>query len=241
MNKLKEELLKDLTPDNCCKNELVVLPQSGDVGFEEYFHHKTRAIMKAKKLFSPQEQNGLMLSYPKPDSKEPYVFERFFESPSVVACNHAFEGCFAIDISAYIGKTNEETFEKLIAYMHSNNHTVFLLFLYSDNKNEVRQMHGQLSRYDEIKLVDIPLPDAKMLTDYTMSGIRDFSLHIKSDVEKYLEKYYEKKNLGYDYADFLVRYLKNNGYAGEIEPMKEATNKVDLIWNKSAMYLGLGY
>ncbi len=241
MNKLKKEFLKDLTPENCCMNELVVLPKSGDVGFEEYFDHKTREVMKAKKIYSRQAYNGLMLSYPGPDAKEPYVFERFFESPNVVACNHSFEGCFAIDISEYIGKTSEAGFEKLIAYMHDNPDMVFLLFMYSDSKSEIRQMHEYLTKYDEIRLVNIPLPDAKMLTDYTLSGIRNYNLPVKGEVEKYLEKYFEEKVIGYDYADFLVRYLKNNGYKGEIAPIEEAANKVDMIWNKKGMYLGLGY
>ena len=171
MKKLKKELLNELTPQNCCMNELVVLPKNGDVGFEEYFHYKTREVMRAKKIFSKPKYNGLMLSYPGPDAKEPLVFERFFESPSVVACNHNFEGCFAIDISSYIGKTGEAGFEKLIAYMHDNPDMVFQLFMYSDNKIEVKQMYEYLARYDEIRLVNIPLPDAEMLTDYTLSEI----------------------------------------------------------------------
>lgn len=176
-----------------------------------------------------------------PDSKEAYVFERFFESPSIVARNHEFEGCFAIDISAYIGKTDHEYFEKLMAYMHSNKNAVYLLFFYSDNKNEIQNTFDYLSRYDEIRMVSIPLPDATALTDYTVSSIRDFSLHVKTPVCAFLHKYYSRKGCGYDLADFLVRYLKNTGYTGDLPSMKEATEKIDVLWRTNNTYTGFGY
>lgn len=241
MDKLSKDILNTCTLENCCANELVILPQDGDVGFDEYYEHKAKQVKKAKKVFSPLNQNKLMLAYPKPDSKEPFVFERFFESPSIVAKNHEFEGCFAIDISAYIGNTDHEYFDKLIAYMHNNNNTVYLLFLYSDNKNEIQNMHDYLSRYDEIRMVNIPLPDEKTLTKYTVSKIRDFSLHVKRPVYSFLQKHYSQVKCGYDYADYLVRYLKNTGYSGDILPMEEATEIVDAIWNAKGKNSGLGY
>ncbi len=241
MNKLNKEVLNSCTAQNCCANELVVLPQDGDVGFEEYFEHKAKEVVKAKKIFSPLDQNKLMLAYPKPDSKEAYVFERFFESPSIIARNHEFEGCFAIDISAYIGKTDNEFFEKLMSYMRSNKNAVYLLFFYSNNKNEIQSMYDFLSRYDEIRMVNIPLPDAKVLTDYTVSKIRDFSLHVKSPVYAYLQKYFSRLNCGYDLADYLVRYLKNSGYSGDLAQIKEATEKVDAVWHANNVNTGFGY
>lgn len=241
MDKLNKELLNSCTAENCCTNELVVLPQEGDVGFEEYFEHKSKEIVKAKKIFSPLDQNKLMLAYPRPDAREAFVFQRFFESPSIVARNHEFEGCFAIDISAYIGKTDNEFFEKLMAFMRSNKNTVFLLFLYSNNKNEIQNMYDYLSRYDEIRMVNIPLPDAKVLTDYTVSKIRDFSLHVKNPVCSFLQQYYSRLKCGYDLADYLVRYLKNAGYSGDLPQMKEATEKVDAVWHANRMNNGFGY
>ena len=241
MNKLSKEIQNACTAENCCMNEMVVLPQDGDVGFDEYFEHKAKEVIRAKKIFSPLDQNKLILAYPKPVSKEPYVFERFFESPSIVARNHEFEGCFAIDISAYIGKTDHEYFEKLMSYMYSNKNAVYLLFFYSDNKNEIQNMYDYLSRYDDIRMVNIPLPDAKTLTDYTVSKIRDFSLHVKSPVYAFLQKYYSRMKCGYDLADYLVRYLRNTGYAGDLPPMKDATEKVETLWRTNNINTGFGY
>lgn len=241
MNKLSKEILNACTPENCCANELVVLPQEGDVGFEEYFEHKAKEIKTRKRIFSPLEQNKLMLAYPKPDSKEAFIFEKFFESPSIVAKNHEFEGCFAIDISAYIGKTEDENFEKLIAYMHNNKNTVFLLFLYSDNKNEIQNMYDQLSRYDDLRLVSIPLPNANTLMEYTVSGIRDFSLHIKNPVYAFLQEYFSQRKCGYDFADYLVRYLKTTGYSGDLSALQQATEKITGVWFKNGGSAGFGY
>ena len=133
------------------------------------------------------------------------------------------------------------SFEKLMAYMRSNKNAVYVLFFYSDNKNEIQNMHDYLSRYDEVRMLSIPLPDSKTLTDYTVSKIRDFSLHVKSPVYAYLQKYYSRLNCGYDLADYLVRHLKSTGYAGDLPPMKDATEKVDALWRTNNTKTGFGY
>lgn len=241
MGKVNIDLLNSCTAENCCTNELVILPLNGDVGFEEYFDHKAKQVIKAKSIFSPEEQNKLMLAYPAPDSKIPYVFERFFDSPVIVARNHVFEGCFAIDISDYIGKTNEDAFGRLMTYMHSNPDTVYVLFMYSDNKNEIDGMYDFLSRYDEIRLVRIPLPEPKVLVEYTTDKIYDFSTHINPKSTEILNDYFSKNNGGYDMADYLIRYLKNSGYDGEPDPLKEAIANVDPKWNSVNGGSNFGY
>lgn len=239
MNKLSKEFLSICTPENSCANELVVLPTDGDAGFEEYFEHKAQEVIKAKKIFSPKDQNKLMLEYPKPDSIEK-MFNLFFESPIVVAKNHEFEGCFAVDISAYIGKTNHKDFERLMVYMHNYKEAVYLLFMYSDSDKEIQKMYNCLSSYDEIRVVNIPLPDAKALTDYTVDKIRAFS-HVKGPVQTLLQDYYSQMKCGYDYADYLVRYLKSTGFEGDLSSMKEATEEAAAIWQTSSSDNSIGF
>jgi len=240
VKKLNNEFLSKCDASNCCINELVVLPLDGETGFEEYYEHKAKEIVKVKKIFSPLEHNMLMLAYPHEDAKEPYVFERFFESATIVAKNHEFEGCFAIDISAYIGKENHECFSRLISYMHQNRNAVYLLFMYSNNVNEINTMFEHLSNFSEIRKTEIPLPTAKQLTEYTVSKIRDFSLHVKNPVFAYIQKYYNQNRFGYDTADFLVRQLKNIGYQGDIQTLKDVFENYSLNNNK-ASHLGYGY
>lgn len=241
MKKLSNDFLSMCDASNCCVDELVVLPQDGETGFEEYYEHKAKEIVKAKKIFSPLEQNMLMLAYPQEDAKEPYVFERFFESATIVARNHEFEGCFAIDISAYIGKENHEYFSRLISYMHQNRNAVYLLFMYSNNVNEIRAMFDFLARFTEIRKVEIPLPSANQLTEYTVAKIRDFSLHVKNPIYAFIQKYYSQNNFGYDAADYLVRQLKNAGYQGDIQTLKDVFECYENSNGKKASKLGYGY
>lgn len=241
MKKMNNEFLSKCNASNCCMDELVVLPKDGETGFEEYYEHKTKEIVRVKKIFSPLEQNMLMLAYPHQDAKEPYVFERFFESATIVAKNHKFEGCFAIDISAYIGKESHEYFSRLISYMHQNRDAVYLLFMYSNNTNEINSMFEFLSRFAEIRKLEIPLPSAKQLTEYTVSKIRDFSLHVKNPVYFYIQKYYTHNNFGYDVADYLVRQLKNAGYQGDIQTVKDIFGNYEASNGKKVSKLGYGY
>ena len=229
MNKISSALLQQCNAENCCMNEFVSLPDGGDAGFEEYFTHKAKEILTRKKIFSPLEQNMLMLAYPKPDCRELYCFERFFDSPTIVARKHAFRGCFAIDVSAYIGKENDEHFDKLMLYMHDKKDIVFLLFAYSDNVKQIDTMVDSIAQYGDIRKVCLPLPSEKQLTDYTVDKIRDFCLHVDKPVFAFLQSHYANKGVGFDYADYLVRTLKNRGYNGDLPAMQTAVNEVDAV------------
>lgn len=240
MNRINRDIIRACNEVTCLRNELVILPQNGNVGFEEYVQHKAREIAKVKNL-SPYIENQLILTYPTPESREYLIFERFFESPSVVAYNHVFEGCFAIDVTAYINKQNNDNFLKLISYMLTNVDTVFTLFIYTNNKNEVQKMFDCLSQYMDINLVEIPLPGPQALADYTVDKIREFSLHVSSSVTEYLSQYYETKQFGYDDADYFVRYLRQAGYSGDLRTIKKLVQELS---NKDSRHMpstGLGY
>lgn len=239
--KLSPEVLGMCTPANCTMNELVVLPQDGEAGFEEYFQYKVRTVIDAKHIFSPLAQNHLMLSYPAPDCSEPYAFPQFFESPYIVARNHDFEGCFAIDISAYINKQHDRHFSDLISYMRNNPATTFVLFMYSDNVKETDAMYAYLAQYMDIQLRAIPLPTAKQLTDYTVSRIRDFSLHIEPAVDAFLLEHFGKFKVGFEAADYMVRYLKNKGYGGDLTTIKALVEEMKQGNNKFGAGVGYGY
>ncbi len=226
MEKINKTILEACNEATCLGNELVVLPQSGEVGFEEYFAHKTRAVRDAKKIFSTFGGYELMLEYPAQDTKEPMAFERFFESPFVVARNHVFKGCFGIDITNYINQYHAERFLDLIAYMRSNPDAVYVLFMYSGNSNEIRAMHDFLVQYMDIRLVNIPLPSVQELIEYTISHIRDFSLHVDAAVESDLHDYYTKHPAGFEVADYIVRQLQKEQYCGDRKTMQTVLETV---------------
>ncbi len=241
MRKLSREFLEKCLNGNFCTNELVVLPVEGDVGFEEYFDYKTSEVIKSKRIFSPEEQNKLLLAYPHPDSKDPNIFDKFFESPSIVAKNHEFEGCFGIDITDYIGRTEDEHFQRLLTYILTNTSAVYLLIVFSNNKNEIASMYDILNQYSEYRLVDLGLPEVNDLVEYTVSKIRDFSTHVKKPIYKFLEQYYENKKCGYETAEQLVRILKANSFMGKEEDLKKAIEQMDADGKTGGSSLGFGY
>lgn len=241
MNKLKEEFLEHCTPENCCQNELVMLPPDGDVGFEEYFEHKAACIYKVKKLYSSPSNNKLMLAYPEPSAQDRTAFQWFFESPSVVARNHPFEGLFCIDISAYIGKEQDENLVRLLSFMKYHPHIVYLLMMYSDRQSERDRMHHFLSQYFEFEALTFSLPTIEKLTDYTLSGIRDFAIHIESPVQDYLKEWYTDKKVGFDYSDYLLRMLKVSRYKGDLEGIKKVTCELETAGNMRSNAYSFGY
>ncbi len=240
MEKLDQNIMNSCTEENCSENEFVVLPLEGDAGFEEYFGYKAEKIYKAKNLFSPFENNKLMLAYPGPDSAS-YIFDLFFESPSVVAKNHEFEGLFAVDVTDYVGIKENKQFGELITYMRANPNTVYILFIYSNNRNEIREMHDYLSEFRHFRLVNIPLPDAEALTGYTISQTEKFSPQVEESCREFLKSHYSRIKCGYDYADYLVRNLKETNYSGDLSSLQEVTKKADAIWRVEGTGLILGY
>lgn len=241
MGKLKRDFLDKCLNGNICTNELVVLPVLGDVGFDEYFNYKTSEVIKAKRIFSPEEQNKLLLSYPPIDSKEPNIFDKFFESPSIVAKNHEFEGCFGIDITDYIGKTDDDHFQRLLTYISTNTSAVYMLILFSNNKNEIASIYDILNQYAEYRLVNLGLPEINDLVEYTVSEIRDFTTHVKKPIYTSLKQYYENKEYGYETADRLVRLLKANDFTGKVEDLRKIIEKMDSNSRISGSSLGFGY
>ena len=220
MNKVSREVLDKCTAANCTDNELLVLPSEGDVGYEEYFRHKSRLVMEQKNIFSSLEHNELLLCFPPPGERQEMNFDLFFESPQVVACNHDFEGCFGIDITAYVNHRGDKHFEDLLAYARSHPETVYVFILASNNKNEIRDIYEYLTRYMEVRKVEMSLPEPRRLAEYSISEIRHFCLHISAEVSVLLEEFFEAHRCGYEAAEYLCRKLKNTGYDGSREQMQ---------------------
>ena len=63
----------------------------------------------------------------------------------------------------------------------------------------------------------------------------------KSPAYAFLQKYYARLNCGFDLADYLIRYLKNTGYSGDLQPMKDAVEKVDSVWHLNGSSVNYGY
>ena len=244
MRKIASDVLLACDQSTCCMNELIVLPTVGDVGFEEYFNYKADEIQKAKHLFSKREQNRLILCYPKPSSKTEDTsrwFPRFFESPSIVARNQDFDGCFGIDITAYINNTSNEEFDQLLLYMRSHPQVTDVLFVFADNVDDVKSTYNILNQFIDVRLVSFPLPNPAHLSLFTCDLIRDFCLSIDHPISQYLEEYYTNHRVGYDAAEFIARYLKNNGFDGSLDSLKKALDSVNEAIDYGLHGVGFGF
>lgn len=241
MKKLCPEFLKQCNLANCCFDDFLVLPPQGDVGFEEYVDYKADRIMEAKKFFSPKEEHMLMLAYPGPGTERPSDFDYFFESPSVVAKNSEFDGCFVIDVTDYLGCTEHERFMDLMAYINAHTEIVFILLVYSANEAEINRMYNLVSEYDNFRKISIPLPTAEELTAYTLAGLRTITKTVESAVEGELRAYFEGKTCGYDTADLLIRYFGNEGFDGSAGDLKERIAEYEKSRNVTGTYRRIGF
>ena len=242
MKKLCDNFWKGINPAYACMNELVVLPEDGDCGFSEYFDYKAGEIIKRKKIFSSMEQqNKLALVFPEPDCKEYNVFERFFESPTVIAENNNFEGLFAVDISNYVNNLNHERFLSLISYIKANPQTVYALIFYTNDEKEIQRVYSALLHHMDIVKTVLPLPTREQLVDYTFEELNRLNGNTDSAIREALSAFYARNRVGYDAADFLIRYFKLNGFDGTVEAFNQAFANLDLRSSTASTYPLFGY
>lgn len=229
MEKLSTSFWAGVNPAYACMNELVALPENGDCGFAEYFEYKAAKIVENKKIFSSfAQQNKLMLIFPEPDCKEPNVFEKFFESPTVIAENHNFEGLFAIDISNYVSDFNHERFLSLISYIKANPQTVYMLFFYANDEREQQRVYSALLHHLDIIKTVLPEPTREQLVAYTLEGLNRLNATTEKAIENALDAFYMRNRVGYDSADYLIRYLKLNNFDGSLEAFNKGIANLDL-------------
>lgn len=230
MGRLPISLLETLCPEEAwTRSELVGLPANGDAGIEDYYHYKAEKVALAKHLFVDQREAELMLAYPAPDIQNQAIFERFFESPSVVAGNSRFEGLFAIDITAYRNQASHPLFIRLLSYIVGNPNIVFLLFLYTDNEQEMSALESQLNQFSDFRASRLALPDANTLTRYALDRIRDFAEHITVPAQKRLKAYFDQNRLGYDAADYLAQALNRAGFEGGLPALETTLSQADAV------------
>ena len=226
MDKLSLEFLETCNSDNCCFDNLLILPPDADVGFEEYIDYKVSKILRKKNIFSPPEQHKLTLAYPDPSAPEG-VFNLFFESPSVVAKNERFRGCFAIDVTEYLGKTDNVHFRTLLNYIGTNTDIVFVLIVCTENEQQIKEIYNVICQYDKFRRITITLPPPEYLCKYTMEEISDICGKNEEKIKERFIEYYSNKKCGYDTASFIVTYLRNANFNGNLKELDKLLSEID--------------
>lgn len=222
VSKIGQDLIARCSGAACCANEFVVLPPDGDAGFEEYFGLKADGVYDARHLFvRKKEQTRLILKYPSPSSENPdndlLLLHRFFTSPEAAACNQPFEGCFGIDVTAYLRKTADPRLDQLISYIRTHTDIVFVLFAYAGDAKQALPLLGAFDQYFPLQMLRIPLPDAEMLTVYTEGLIRERYPEYNGSLRDDIKAFFTEEPTGYDTAEFLLRELEERGFRGEKE------------------------
>lgn len=242
MKKLSKEFWDSVNPAFACLNELVVLPESGDCGFIEYFDEKAATVLSRKKIYSAiDSQSKLMLEYPEHDCPDPNAFKRFFESPSVVAQNQIFEGLFAVDISNYVSNLNHDRFSELLSYIKANPQIVFILFFYSDNEKEIERVHTTLLHHMDFVKTLLPEPSSTQLLTYTLDGMAKLCGALEDGIEHFLSEFYAKNKVGYDSADYLLRHLKLSAFRGTLQEVQSLMAVLNVPTATGDRYTGIGF
>lgn len=220
MSKIGQDLIARCTGAACCANEFIVLPPDGDAGFEEYFNLKADGVYDARHLFvRKKEQTRLILKYPSPSSENPdndlLLLHRFLASPEAVACNQPFEGCFGIDVTAYLRKAADPRLDQLIAYIKTHPDIVFVLFAFAGDAKQALPLLGTFDQYFPLQMLRIPLPDADRLTEYAEGLIRELYPEYDGSLTSDIKAFFLEEPTGYDSAEFLVRELGERDFHGE--------------------------
>lgn len=247
MNKIPAEILVSCTRQNCLCNEIVILPINGDAGFEDYFLYKAEEVRQKKHLFVSQEKTALLLTYPSPpEEKEDKrysetLYERFFESPTILANNQIYQGCFGIDISAYISKTTNEKFLDLMSYIRNTPQTVYTLFAYTNNINEAESLITAVNQYADFIPIYFSLPDESSLAKYLCDRLRDDNIQIDRFVEEYLAEVLKHYKLGYDSGEYIAKMMHSHGFKGTLEEIKALVPNIIDSLNTSVRDNSFGY
>ncbi len=222
---------------NALMNEILILPVACDLGEEEYIRAKAKLIAERKELYSVSSKNVLMLEYPYPKTT-PYStevvnksdFDKFFESAAVTADGDVFYGCFAIDISNYTDLFDSEYFEMLLDYIRNNQDAVYCLVLYTPSNKSAANITSLVSKAGLFVETRFEQVEAEALAEYAAAYIRPFAPSFSSEETELLEKFFSQGVYGYDFADYIVNYLKTTAYKGDdVSGLDEVIKRVKEI------------
>lgn len=158
-------------------NELVIIPESHDTGFDEYISMKTEGVYNTLSTRKRLNECHLELSFPKPGAK-PVEFASFYDAPFHFAKDRRFQGLLAIDVTPYISKYNSEEFGSLVTYLKEDMVDVTVLFVVStDSFQKAKGISEKLMAEMDAVTLYLPLPTKERLMSYikeNMQGIKDF-------------------------------------------------------------------
>ena len=102
MSKLTKDV-GDYCLSHVVDNELVIIPESHDTGFDEYLAIKIDGVYKNLSTRKKREECHLEISYPRLGSSS-MEFAAFYETPMRFAKDRRFQGLLSVDVTPYMSK-----------------------------------------------------------------------------------------------------------------------------------------
>ena len=157
-------------------NELVVMPESHDTGFDEYIAMKIDGVYKGLSTRKRKDECHLEISYPRPGANR-MEFASFFDTPFKFAKDRRFQGLLTIDVTAYALRYNSEDFAALITFLREDLPGTRVLFVLStDSFQKAKGISEKLRDEMDAVTTYLSLPTKERLLLFLRDKMREKNL-----------------------------------------------------------------
>lgn len=216
MSKLTKDV-GDYCLSHVVDNELVVIPESHDTGFDEYLAMKIDGVYKNLSTRKRREECHLEISYPRPGSST-MEFAAFYETPMRFARDRRFQGLLSIDVTSYMSKFNSSEFNSLILYLKEDMSDVSVFFVVStDSFDRAKGIAEKLKSEMGTVTTYLSLPSKEQMLSYLSEKVKDFKLFEKrrEEIERAIE------GVGFEVVSGIRKALKTKTSVPESKGKRE--------------------
>ena len=188
MSKLTKDV-GDYCLSHVVDNELVVIPESHDTGFDEYLAMKIDGVYQNLSSRKRKDECHIEISFPRLGSST-MEFAAFYETPMRFAIDRRFQGLLSVDVTSYMSKFNSSEFNSLILYLKEDMSDVTVLFVVStDSFDRAKGIAEKLKSEMGTVTTYLSLPSKEQMLSYLSEKVKDFKLFEKrrEDIERAIE------------------------------------------------------
>ena len=170
-------------------NELVVIPESHDTGFDEYLAMKIDGVYQNLSSRKRKDECHIEISFPRLGSST-MEFAAFYETPMRFTRDRRFQGLLSIDVTSYMSKFNSSEFNSLILYLKEDMSDVSVLFVVStDSFDRAKGIAEKLKSEMGTVTTYLSLPSKEQMLSYLSEKVKDFKLFEKrrEEIERAIE------------------------------------------------------
>ena len=216
MSKLTKDV-GDYCLSHVVDNELVVIPESHDTGFDEYLAMKIDGVYKNLSTRKRREDCHLEISYPRLGSSS-MEFAAFYETPMRFAKDRRFQGLLSVDVTPYMTKFNASEFDSLLLYLKEDISDATVLFVVStDSFDRAKGIAEKLKSEMGTVTTYLSLPSKEQMLSYLNEKVKDFKLFEKrrEEIERAIE------GVGFEVVSGIRKALKTKTSVPESKGKRE--------------------